>query len=123
LALHAVIGGGCATHDVAPSRERAEGALTGTRYEIGRRFASKYCVECHAKDGRDPKQKVAYPAFHADTYDDWVSSRTILLAVVDKWNPDGDVMPPPDALEPPDEERRLILDWIRRGSPNTSDGK
>jgi len=98
-------------------------AMQGTLYAPGRRFGQVYCAPCHAKDGRDPKQAVAYPAFHVDTYEDWASSQTILLAVLDKWNPDGDVMPPPDAIEPSDEERRLILDWIRRGSPNAMDGR
>jgi len=101
----------------------AEGALKETLYEPGRRFVQTYCAQCHWRDGQDPKQKVAYPAFHVDTYDDWAASRTILLAVLDKWNPDGDVMPPLDAAEPPDDQRRTILDWIRRNSPNTRDGK
>jgi hypothetical protein len=83
----------------------------------------KYCAACHGKDGQDPKQKVAYPAFHVDTYDEWASSRTILLAVLDEWHPDGDVMPPPDALEPSRAERLMILDWIRRSSPNSPDGR
>ena len=101
----------------------AEGALQGTLYDPARKFVQKYCSGCHGKDGQDPKQKVAYPAFHVDTYEDWAASRTILLAVLDKWNPDGDVMPPPDAIEPPDGDRRTLLDWIRRDSPNTTDGK
>jgi hypothetical protein len=99
-----------------------EMAMAGTVYEPGRRFGRTYCSPCHAQGGLDPKRAVAYPAFHVDTYDDWAVSRTILLAVVDKWNPDGSVMPPPDAVEPPDAERKLILDWVRRGSPNTPSG-
>jgi len=97
--------------------------MRGTLYAPGRKFGQSYCGGCHAERGTDPKQKVAYPAFHVDSYEDWASSRTILLAVLDKWNPDGDVMPHPDAVEPPDAERRLVLQWIRRGSPNTADGQ
>jgi uncharacterized membrane protein len=122
---------GCAARETAaeaaeggaPSTVADQRALQGVRYEPGRRFVQKYCSGCHWKDGQDPKQRVAYPAFHVDTYDDWAASRTILLAVVDKWNPDGDIMPPLDAVEPPDDERRLILDWIRRNSPNTPEGR
>jgi hypothetical protein len=98
-------------------------AMKGTLYAPGRKFGQSYCGGCHAEQGNDPKQKVAYPAFHVDSYEDWASGRTILLAVLDKWSPDGDVMPPPDAVEPPDAERRLILDWVRRGSPNTAEGQ
>jgi uncharacterized membrane protein len=101
----------------------ADGPLKGTLYEPARQIVQKYCSGCHWKDGQDPRQKVAYPAFHVDTYEDWATSGTILLAVLDKWHPDGDVMPPPDAIEPPDDDRRTLLDWIRRNSPNSSDGK
>jgi hypothetical protein len=107
----------------SPGIAGVEAALQGARYEPGRRFAHKFCSGCHWKDGQDPKQRVAYPAFHVDTYEEWAASRTILLAVLDKWNPDGDIMPPLDAVEPPDDDRRLILDWIRRNSPNTTDGR
>ncbi|HMI82766.1 MAG TPA: cytochrome c [Polyangiaceae bacterium] len=96
--------------------------MKGVRYVSGRQFVQKYCAGCHSRDGQDPKRGVAYPAFRVDTYDDWLSSRTILSAVLDKWNPDGDVMPPPDAMEPSDEERRTILAWIGRNSPNRVDG-
>jgi hypothetical protein len=130
LALPAVVG--CAAREAAPetaqdaassNTEIAEGALQGTLYEPGRQFVQKYCAGCHWKNGQDPKQEVAYPTFHVDTHAEWASSRTILLAVLDKWNPDGDIMPPPDATEPSDQDRRTILDWIRRNSPNTLDGR
>jgi uncharacterized membrane protein len=99
-----------------------QGALKGTNYAPARKFVQTYCSGCHWQDGQDPRQSVAYPAFHVDTYEDWVGGHTILLAVLDKWNPDGDLMPPAGAVQPPDDERRLILDWIRRNSPNTADG-
>jgi uncharacterized membrane protein len=137
-ALAFAIAGGCAspergadawTDDAAlldaggPDTGVSEGALRGAVYEPGRKFVRSYCACCHGKDGTDSKQQIAYPAFQVDTYEEWATSRTILLAVLDKWNPDGDVMPPPDAREPPDGERRLVLDWIRRGSPNNAEGR
>ena len=133
LAVAVPLDAGCDAHETTPAHRTGhaessgatsgQGAMDGTLYGPGRQFAQTYCASCHWRDGQDPKQHVAYPAFHVDTYDDWASSRTILLAVLDKWNPDGDVMPPPDAIEPADEERRTILDWIRRNSPNTRDGE
>jgi hypothetical protein len=73
--------------------------------------------------GQHPKQASAYQTFQVDSYEQWSFSKTILLAVLDKWNPDGEVMPPPEAyLHPADDELRLILDWVRRGMPNTVDG-
>jgi hypothetical protein len=101
----------------------AEPAMKGTLYEPGRTFVQTYCSPCHWSGGRHAKQAIAYPAFQVDTYDAWATGGTIVPAVLDKWNPDGTVMPPADApAEPPDDERRLILDWVRRGSPNTPDG-
>jgi hypothetical protein len=111
---------GTTSSDVGP--EDTDGPMLGTLYAPAQKFVASYCAGCHWKNGQDPKQKVAYPAFHVDTYEDWATSRTILLAVLDKWNPDGDVMPPPDAVEPSDGERRSILDWIRRNAPNSVDG-
>jgi hypothetical protein len=97
--------------------------MKGTLYEPGRTFGQKYCSPCHWAGGQNPKQSVAFQSFQIDTYDDWATGRTIIPAVLDKWNPDGKVMPPPEAPAfPPDDERRLILDWVRRGSPNTPDG-
>jgi len=101
-----------------------EGAMSGTLYEPGRRFAQTYCSPCHGEAGENPKRPVAHLAFQVDTYEEWAASRTILLAVLDKWMPDGVVMPPSYApAEPPDDERRAILDWVQRGSPNTPDGR
>ena len=131
FALLSTLVAGCAAREPIDARKdggpassvTAERALRGTAYERGRDLVQRHCAGCHSQNGEDPRQRVAYPAFHVDAYDDWVSSRTILLAVLDKWNPDGDVMPPPDAVELSDDDRRTLLDWIRRGSPNTVDGQ
>jgi hypothetical protein len=98
-------------------------AMKGTLYEPGRTFVQTYCSPCHWKGGKHAKQPVAYPAFQVDTYAQWATGGTIIPAVLDKWNPDGTVMPPPEApADPPDDQRMLILDWVRRGSPNTPTG-
>jgi hypothetical protein len=115
-----------AVGNLAPTGDDAaavEPAMLGTLYEPGRSFGQSYCSPCHWKGGRHAKQPVAYPAFQVDTYALWATGRTIIPAVLDKWNPDGAVMPPPEAPGfPPDDERMSILDWVRRGSPNTPDG-
>ena len=97
--------------------------MKGTIYEPGRAFGASYCAPCHWKGGEHAKQPVAYPAFQVDTHETWASVPGILPTVLDKWNPDGEVMPPPQAsIFPPDDERRVVLDWARRGSPNTPSG-
>jgi hypothetical protein len=100
-----------------------EPAMKGTLYDPGRVFVQTYCGPCHWKGGQHAKQPVAYVAFQVDTYEEWATSQTIITAVLDKWNPDGTIMPPPEApKDPPDDERKLILDWVARGSPNSPSG-
>jgi hypothetical protein len=99
-------------------------AMQGTLYEPGRKFGQTYCSPCHWKGGQHPRQPAAYPAFQVDTYPQWASVPRIVPTVLDKWNPDGAVMPPPEAIVfPTDDERMSILDWALRGSPNTLDGR
>jgi hypothetical protein len=101
-----------------------EPAMKGTIYDAGRVFGQTYCSPCHWKGGTHAKQPVAYVAFQVDTYEQWATGGTIIPAVLDKWMPDGTVMPPPEAPAfPPDDERMAILDWVRRGSPNTANGQ
>jgi hypothetical protein len=113
----------CASDRPLPGTGAAEPAMKGTVYEAGRVFAQTYCSPCHWKGGQHPRRVAAYPAFQVDTYEQWATGRTIIPAVLDKWNPDGKVMPPPEAPEfPSDDDRRLILGWVRAGSPNTISG-
>jgi cytochrome c5 len=105
-------------------RPPAAQALSGARYLPGQRFVERHCASCHADHGRDRLRARAHRVFAVDRYAQWQSGGRILLAVLDKWHLDGKVMPPPQAAEQPsDDERRQILDWIRRGSPNTPDGR
>lgn len=122
----APVGGGMdasSVDDGGADGAQEDASMVGTLYEPGRKFGQTYCSPCHSKGGQHPKQSVAYPGYQVDTYETFSFSKTILLAVLDKWNPDGPVMPPPEAyVDPPDDERRLMLDWVRRGMPNTVDG-
>ncbi len=114
---------GASAGGAAPDTSGPEPAMKGTIYEEGRVFVQTYCSPCHWIGGKHAKQPVAYPAFQVDTYDQWATGGTIIPAVLDKWHPDGTVMPPPEAPSfPPDDQRMLILDWVRRGSPNTPSG-
>jgi hypothetical protein len=118
-------GGNAATSGAGGSADATgvEPAMKGTLYETGRVFGQMYCSPCHWKGGQHAKQPLAYPAFQVDTYDQWATGGTIVPAVLDKWNPDGTVMPPPEApQDPPDDVRKSILDWVRQGSPNTPSG-
>jgi hypothetical protein len=131
--LSAWLAGACAAKSPASSDTSGAGgaavdsgielAMKGTLYEAGRDFGRTYCSPCHWMGGTHAKQPVAYVAFQIDTYEEWATGGTIVPAVLDKWNPDGAVMPPPEAPAfPPDDLRMLILDWVRRGSPNTPTG-
>jgi hypothetical protein len=124
IAASACTARGSGSDGSAASAAGLEPAMMGTLYEPGRTFAQTYCSPCHWKGGQHAKHRAAYPAFQIDTYEEWALGKTIIPAVLDKWKPDGKVMPPPEApADPPDDARMLILDWVRRGSPNTPDGR
>ncbi len=110
-----------------PARSQASedgGPLAGTLYAPARRVVATYCASCHWEGGDDPKKKRALPAMRLDTYQAWSTHQSVLKGVIDKWHPDGKVMPPAGAKrQPSDAERRLLLDWLDHGSPNTRDGK
>jgi hypothetical protein len=123
LLVTVVAASACGSSDRTTETFAVEASMKGTLYEPGRVFGQTYCSPCHWKGGQNPKRSGAYQAFQMDTYEQWATGRVIIPAVLDKWNPDGRVMPPPEAPEfPSDDDRRLILDWVRRGSPNTPGG-
>jgi hypothetical protein len=98
--------------------------MTGTMYAEGRLFAQSYCGPCHASDGQHARRPIAIRSFKMDSYQDWQEAFGILRAVLDRWHPDGTVMPPSFApAQPSDAERRRVLAWVERGSPNTPDGR
>jgi len=94
-----------------------------TRYAAADAVIVTYCAGCHSQGGQNPQHDRAYQVLTLDRYQDWQSQTTVIAAVLDKQHPDGNVMPPPDApAEPTDAERALLLDWTRRGAPDTPDG-
>lgn len=101
-----------------------EEPLAGARYAPARAFVARYCAECHTERGAHAKKKRALPQQRLDTYEQWRSHASVLRGVIDKWHPDGKTMPLKGATAMPrDDERRLMLDWLARGSPNTEDGR
>jgi uncharacterized membrane protein len=104
--------------------EEEAGALAGTAYTPAQTFVERYCAGCHTRDGKHSKHEAAYPELHLDTYQDWKGHQPVIRGVIDKWHLDGKIMPPPSArAQPTDAERRMIVAWLARGSPNTKDGK
>lgn len=98
--------------------------LDGCRYPAATAFVSKYCAGCHTDAGTHAQKKRAHAVLQLDTYDGWKSETKVITAVLDKWHLDGKIMPPPKATaQPTDPERRAMLDWLARGSPNTPNGK
>jgi mono/diheme cytochrome c family protein len=111
---------------LAPCCRRAQPprAMEGARYPPGRSFAVTYCAPCHTEGGAHPRRKDAHAAFAMDTFDEWQAAFGVLRGVLDPSHLDGKIMPPPDApAQPSEAERRLVLEWVLRGSPNTADGR
>ena len=95
-----------------------------TRYAAADAIIVKVCAGCHARGGAHPDQPRAHLVLPLDGYDDWRRGATVIAAVIDDAHPDGNPMPPAYApAQPSDAERRLLLDWTRRGSPDTPDGR
>jgi uncharacterized membrane protein len=110
-------------HASAIAGDPAPRPIAGTLYPKASAFVAAYCGECHWQGGTNPKKKKALPALRLDTYENWRTHQAVLRGVIDKWHAEGKVMPPADAgARPSDAERRIILDWLALGSPNTASG-
>ena len=102
--------------------EAASGVYT--RYATADAIIVKVCAGCHARAGAHPDQPRAHLVLPLDGYDDWRRGATVIAAVIDDARPDGNPMPPASApAQPSAGERQLLLDWTRRGSPDTPDGR
>lgn len=98
--------------------------LAGCIYEPAREFADRYCAACHTSQGSNRLSSRASKIFLMDTFNEWKADAAKIPRRVDRDSLKGKIMPPltfPD--QPTAEERRLIVDWVKRGSPNTPDGK
>jgi uncharacterized membrane protein len=120
---------GCYQSFNGPRPIITEGALTDVRYEPAQRLVSRTCADCHVRTGNNETQPDAWGhAIRLDTYQDWVDGRRVLLERLDpvtaaQQDPPADVMPQPDfKFQLTDAERDTLLQWIKRGSPNTESG-
>jgi hypothetical protein len=106
------------------------GALADVAYEPARRIVSLYCADCHAQGGNNETWHDAWGhAIRLDTWQEWVDGKRVLLERLDSataaaQDPPVDVMPQPTFLyQPTRAERDTLLEWIKRGSPNTPTGE
>ncbi|MDB5047416.1 MAG: hypothetical protein JWO30_487 [Fibrobacteres bacterium] len=120
---------GCYQSFNGPRPIVTEGALTDVRYEPAQRLVSITCADCHTRNGNNETQPDAWGhAVRLDTYKDWLDSRKVLLERLDpvtaaEQDPPVDVMPQTTfKYQLTDTERDTLLQWIKRGSPNTESG-
>jgi hypothetical protein len=104
------------------------GAMRGLAYDTASRLVNRFCADCHTEGGYDSEQWDGWAAVQFDSYAQWKKfDAKILLRRLDPDSAialDLSVMPPGGfPHQPTSEERALLLDWVRRGSPNTADGR
>ncbi len=105
-----------------------DSALDGTHFGPARAFVTRYCADCHTSGGLHRLQPIAYgnTRVKLDTYAGWLSVQNLLLVRLDPAEAAAQGLPsmPPEGARffPTAEERRLMLDWLRKGSPNTPEG-
>lgn len=106
-----------------------EGCLRDCAYEPARRLVSRSCADCHAEGGNDASHSDAWGhAIRLDTYAQWTKGSAHLLERLDpaeaaRQDPPVDPMPPEGFPYPLSQsERDTLLEWLKRGSPNTASG-
>jgi len=123
IAALAVGCGGGRPSNNSPSPDAAT-ATVYTRYTAADTIIFTACAGCHSRDGKHPDHERAYQVLPLDSYGDWRSQTTVIAAVLDTAHLDGRVMPPANApVQLTDDERALLLDWTRRGAPDSPEGR
>lgn len=117
------------SEDLTPKPIIVVGCLTDCLYEPARRLASRYCADCHAAGGNHETHKDAWGhAIQLDTWKQWSDGERHLKerldpAVAAAEDPPLDAMPLlAFPLQPTQAERDTLLEWVKRGSPNTASG-
>ena len=99
-------------------------ALEGCRYDSARAMVEAYCADCHSSHGRSPARERARRGLSVDTYADWIGASREVPGRVDMDSLQDKIMPPHRfPAQPSAAERKLLVDWVRRGSPNTANGR
>ena len=98
--------------------------LEGCLYVEARAFAGKYCSDCHSSRGSNDLRGRASRILSVDSYGEWIGSAGAIPGRLDLDSLELGPMPPPEyPVQPTQAERRMIVDWVKRGSPNTPDGR
>jgi len=108
-----------------------EGAVQGLVYDTAYKLINRYCADCHTLGGLNKDQPDAWTyALPLDTYAEWKAAGILDIqyrmdsVLASQLRPPGQIMPRTIfPLQPTAAERQLLLDWIRRGSPNTLTGQ
>jgi hypothetical protein len=120
--------GSCLALTGCASREQPGGAsregLVDSKFRFAREFTGRYCVDCHASWGGHGLRDKAVLNLKMDPYRDWTDADGAVPGVLDKDSLEAPVMPPPSfPRQPTDAERRIMVEWVKRGSPDTDSGK
>lgn len=103
-----------------------EGAVAGLVYDEAFAILNRSCADCHTEGGLNADQAAAWTfALRLDTYAGWLRAGTSTLRErLDPTVAEPDELMPPASFpyQPTPEERQLLIDWLNRGSPNTSNG-
>ena len=107
-----------------PPPDSVGAALADCRFPAARAFANTYCADCHTRGGTHMAQPKAIRKLAMDTYAEWLAGSRDIPGRLNLDSLEGKAMPPSRfSRQPTAEERRMIIDWVRRGSPNTEDGR
>jgi uncharacterized membrane protein len=108
----------------------SEGAITGTLYAPALRIVNYYCADCHVATGHNELQHDAWKfAIRLDQYSEWAEASKVLL---ERLVPETAVAQDPPVEVMPNmafsrkitqAERDTLVEWIKRGSPNTPSGE
>jgi hypothetical protein len=104
------------------------GAMQGLAYAPAFKLLNRYCADCHTEVGLNRDQPDGYLALRIDTYAAWqviparITLRRLDLDSVVKYQ-QGTMPPESFGYQITLAERKLLIDWLTRGSPNTVEGQ
>ncbi len=95
------------------------------KFDSARIFVQNYCAACHSIKGSTSKSgEKARRAITMDTYAGWMEGSKGIPGRIDRDHLTDDIMPPSKfPAQPTDAERKTVVEWVRRGSPNTESGR